>query len=229
MSENYFAELYGVDVSDKIEKKNKLSYLSWAWAWAELKKKHPDAFFTVYENKDGWNYHTDGRTAWVKTGVTVKGLEHIEYLPVMNCQNKSIPYASVTSYDVNKSIQRSLTKAIGRHGLGLCLYAGEDLPDEASTEVAPPAPKQTPADVEKAEKEFFAKFNELNNKLSTYLNKKGMFDRPDVVRQFVAAKDIKKMEAAVAQAEQREAEQKKKEEQKKQAEQEAKPEQLPIF
>ena len=92
-----------------------------------------------------------------------------------------------------------------------------------------PAQKQTPADVEKAEKEFFAKFNELNNKLSKYLNTKGMFDRPDVVRQFVAAKDIKKMEAAVAQAEQREAAQKKKEEQKKQAEQEAKPEQLPIF
>ena len=81
-------------------------------------------------------------------------------------------------------------------------------------EVAPPAqkapaPKQTPADVEKAEKEYFAKFNELNNKLSKYLNTKGLFDRPDVVRQFVAAKDIKKMEAAVAQAEEREAAQKK--------------------
>ena len=81
-------------------------------------------------------------------------------------------------------------------------------------EVAPPAqkaaaPKPTPADVEKAEKEYFAKFNELNNKLSKYLNTKGLFDRPDVVRQFVAAKDIKKMEAAVAQAEEREAAQKK--------------------
>jgi len=107
-------------------------------------------------------------------------------------------------------------------------------PDQTSYQVAPPAqkapaPKQTPADVEKAEKEFFAKFNELNNKLSKYLNTKGLFDRPGVVRQFVAAKDIKNMEAAVAQAEKREAEQKKKEEQKKQAEQEAKPEQLPIF
>ncbi len=107
-------------------------------------------------------------------------------------------------------------------------------PDQTSYQVAPPAPKapaqkQTPADVEKADKELIAKFNELNNKLSTYLNTKGMFDRPDVVRQFVAAKDIKKMEAAVAQAEEREAAQKKKEEQKKQAEQEAKPEQLPIF
>ena len=81
-------------------------------------------------------------------------------------------------------------------------------------EVAPPTPKapaqkQTPADVEKADKELIAKFNELNNKLTKYLNKKGMFDRPEVVRQLVAAKDIKNMEAAVAQAEKREAAQKK--------------------
>ena len=75
------------------------------------------------------NYHTDGRTCWVKTGVTVEGVEYIEYLPVMNYNNKSIPVESVTSTDVNKTIQRSITKAIARHGLGLYIYAGEDLPD----------------------------------------------------------------------------------------------------
>jgi RecB family exonuclease len=74
------------------------------------------------------NYHTDGRTCWVKTGVTINGLEHIEYLPVMDYKNNSIPLAKVTSTDVNKSIQRSLTKACARHGLGLYIYAGEDLP-----------------------------------------------------------------------------------------------------
>ena len=116
---NYFNELNNIDVSSKIEKKNGLSYLSWAWAWAELKKRHPDAFYTVYENNNGWFYHTDGLTAWVKTGVTVNGLEHIEYLPVMDFKNKSIPIASITSFDVNKAIQRSLTKAVARHGLGL--------------------------------------------------------------------------------------------------------------
>ena len=142
MSDNYFAALYAINVSDKIEKKAGLSYLSWAWAWAELKKVHPDSTFTVYENKDGWNYHTDGKTAWVKTGVTVSGLEHIEYLPVMNHQNKSIPLASVTSYDVNKTIQRSLTKAIGRHGLGLSVYAGEDLPEAGSDAPENPAPNE---------------------------------------------------------------------------------------
>lgn len=128
--DNYFNDLYAVNVNGHTEKKNNLTYLSWAWAWGEIKKRHPDATYTVYENTDGWNYHTDGRTCWVKTGVTVNGIEHIEYLPVMDYKNKSIPVENVTSYDVNKSIQRSLTKACARHGLGLYIYAGEDLPEE---------------------------------------------------------------------------------------------------
>lgn len=127
--DNYFLTLNGIDVSGHIEKKNNLSYLSWAWAWRELKKIYPDATYTIYENAEGWNYHTDGRTAWVKTGVTVEGIEHIEYLPVMDYKNKSIPLESITSFDVNKAIQRSLTKAVARHGLGLYIYAGEDLPE----------------------------------------------------------------------------------------------------
>lgn len=129
-SVSYFAELFTVDCTGKIEKKNGLSYLSWAWAWAEVKKRHPDAFYTIYENAEGWFYHTDGKTCWVKTGVTVAGLEHIEYLPVMDFKNQSIPLERVTSFDVNKAIQRSLTKACARHGLGLYVYAGEDLPEQ---------------------------------------------------------------------------------------------------
>lgn len=135
--DNYFTELNSINVQDKIEKKGNLSYLSWAYAWAEVKKLHPDAAYTIYENAEGWNYHTDGRTCWVKTGVTVNGIEHIEYLPVMDYKNNSIPLDKVTSFDVNKAIQRSLTKAVARHGLGLYIYAGEDLPeaekDESST------------------------------------------------------------------------------------------------
>lgn len=130
MSDNYFKVLNEINVSDKIEQKNGLNYLSWAWAWGELKKLHPDAVSTVYENAQGWNYHTDGKTCWVKTGVTVGGVEHIEYLPVMDHRNNSIPADKVTSTDVNKAIQRSMTKAIARHGLGLYIYAGEDLPEE---------------------------------------------------------------------------------------------------
>jgi len=147
---NYFSELNAIDVSKHTEKKNGLTYLSWAWAWAELKKRHPDAYYTVYENADGWNYFTDNQTCWVKTGVTVNGIEHIEYLPVMDYKNKSIPLGSVTSFDVNKSIQRSLTKAVARHGLGLYIYAGEDLPDEtdASQTAKKATPKKTPAKAE---------------------------------------------------------------------------------
>ena len=128
--DNYFSVLNGINVNDKTEKKNGLTYLSWAWAWGEVKKLFPDATYTIYENDRGWNYHTDGKTCWVKTGVTVNGIEHIEYLPVMDFKNRSIPADSVTSFDVNKAIQRSLTKALARHGLGLYIYAGEDLPIE---------------------------------------------------------------------------------------------------
>ena len=128
--ENYFVTLNNINVNGKTEKKNGLTYLSWAWAWGEVKKLHPDATYTIYENADGLFYHTDGKTCWVKTGVTVNGIEHIEYLPVMDFRNASIPVEKVTSFDVNKTIQRSLTKAVARHGLGLYVYAGEDLPEE---------------------------------------------------------------------------------------------------
>lgn len=134
-----FETLNAVNVNDHVEKKNGLSYLSWAWAWAEVKKRYPDATYTVYENKDGWNYHTDGKTAWVKTGVTIEGIEYIEYLPVMDVRNRSITIDNITSFDVTKSVQRSLTKCIGRHGLGLYLYAGEDTPESEQTPITKPA------------------------------------------------------------------------------------------
>lgn len=133
-AKSVFLTLNAINVQEHVEVKDtgrvKLSYLSWAWAWAEVKKAYPEAFYTIYENADGLFYHTDGRTAWVKTGVTIEGIEHIEYLPVMDNRNNSIPLEKLTSFDVNKAIQRSLTKACARHGLGLYIYAGEDLPEE---------------------------------------------------------------------------------------------------
>lgn len=132
-----FETLNAVNVNGHTEKKNGLTYLSWAWAWAEIKKAYPDAQYTIYETPAGCIYWTDGRTCWVKTGVTINGLEHIEYLPVMDYRNAAIPVDKVTSTDVNKAIQRSLTKACARHGLGLYIYAGEDLPEtEQSAEIA---------------------------------------------------------------------------------------------
>ena len=125
---NYFEQLNNINVQDKIEKKGNLSYLSWAWAWEQLKIKHPKAQYKVYEREDGVIYWTDNKTAWVKVSVTVDDMEHIEYLPIMDYKNKSIPVGQVSSFNVNTSIQRALTKAIARHGLGLYIYAGEDIP-----------------------------------------------------------------------------------------------------
>ena len=142
--DNYFVKLNSINVNEHTEQKNGLTYLSWAWAWAEIKKAYPEAFYTIYENKDGWNYHTDGKTAWVKTGVTIEGIEMVEYLPVMDFKNKSIPVEQLTSFDVNKAIQRSLTKAVARHGLGLYIYAGEDLPDAADEDKRPAPSKPAP-------------------------------------------------------------------------------------
>lgn len=129
-NENYFKQLNSINCNDKTEQKNGLTYLAWAYAWGEVKKLFPDSTYTIYENENGWFYHTDGKTCWVKTGVTINGIEHIEYLPVMDYKNRSIPVDQVTSFDVNKAIQRSLTKAVARHGLGLYIYAGEDLPED---------------------------------------------------------------------------------------------------
>lgn len=129
-NKSVYAVLSKINVNDKTEKKNGLTYLSWAWAWGVLKEHYPNSTYTIYENAQGWNYHTDGKTAWVKTGVTVEGIEHIEYLPVMDFRNKSIVLEQLTSFDVNKTIQRSLTKAVARHGLGIYIFAGEDLPED---------------------------------------------------------------------------------------------------
>lgn len=140
-TQSVFAVLNAINCNEHIEKKNGLSYLSWAWAWGIAKSYYPDAQYTIYDNPDGWNYWTDGRTAWVKTGVTIAGQEHIEELPVMDARNRSIPLENITSFEVNKAIQRSLTKALARHGLGLYIYAGEDLPDGEEA----PAPKKATA------------------------------------------------------------------------------------
>lgn len=143
-----FETLNEINVSGKTEKKNGLTYLSWAYAWAEVKKFYSSAQYKVYERDTQWgpvNYFTDGRTCWVKVGVTIEGLEYIEMLPVMDYRNKSIALDKVTSCDVNKTIQRAITKAIARHGLGLLyVYAGEDYPDTAPTQPAKPVEKAAP-------------------------------------------------------------------------------------
>lgn len=138
-NKSVFNTLNEINVNDKVEQKNGLNYLSWAYAWAEVKKLYQNAQYKIYEREteNGLvNYFTDGKTCWVKTSVTIDGLEHIEMLPVMDFKNKSILLDNVTSFEINKSIQRSLTKALARHGLGLYIYAGEDLPENEADEKA---------------------------------------------------------------------------------------------
>ena len=161
--DSVFAVLSVIDCGEHTETKEagkdrsgnpiKLTYLSWAWAWHICKEHYPAAYYTIYENQAGRPYFDDGRTAWVKTGVTIEGLEHIEYLPIMDYRNLSIPVDRITSMDMNKAIQRSLTKALARHGLGLYIYAGEDLPwTEEEVQAREEATKARAAEYEKQDK-----------------------------------------------------------------------------
>jgi len=136
MQNQTYSTLSSINVNDKTEKKGNQTYLSWAYAWAEVKKHFPNVQRKVYEDPTGQNYFTDGKTCWVKVGVEIDGLEHIDYLPIMDMRNNAIPLERVTSFDVNKAIQRSATKAIAMHGLGLYIYAGEDMPESAAESAA---------------------------------------------------------------------------------------------
>lgn len=124
-----YSTLSQTSVREKIKRKGNLDYLSWANAWHMLKTAYPNAQRKVYEHEHtGFNYFTDGRTAYVKVGIIVNDLEHIDYLPVMDFRNNALPIDKVTATDVNKTIQRSTAKAIAMHGLELSLWTGEDVP-----------------------------------------------------------------------------------------------------
>lgn len=173
-----FQTLNEVGYGQDVEQKNNFSYLSWANAWTYLKKLYPNAQRTVYEHEhSGLNYFSDGTTAYVKVGITVEGLEHIDYLPIMDYRNQSIPLAKITSSDVNKSIQRSTAKAIAMHGLGIQLWTGEDIPDmvmDSPIKSQPPAqkvakPKVTtpPATTEPVESKKVLKIDDTNREVLT--------------------------------------------------------------
>ena len=128
---NYYKSLSELPIKRLVEKKGGLDYLSWSNAWDMLKKEYPTAQRIVYESQqNGLNYFTDGKSAYVKVGIIVKDIEHIDYLPVMDFRNKSISLDKITSMDVNKAIQRATAKAIAMHGLGLSLWTGEAIPSE---------------------------------------------------------------------------------------------------
>ena len=122
---NYFTELDHVDVTQHIEKKGKFSYLSWAYAVRELKKRHPSATWEVHE-WDGVPFINTECGFFVKVSVIVNAVEMTQVHPVLGHDNK--PINTPNAFQINTSIQRCLAKAIALHGLGIHLYAGEDLP-----------------------------------------------------------------------------------------------------
>ena len=138
---NWFSELSGIDVGDHVKQKNGLNYLSWMWAWHELKKRYPLSYATVHETEDGMLVWRDPIGGHVKTSVTIVWEEDgelhehttTEYLPCMDFKNKSVAFENIDAMLVNETIQRSLTKCIARLGLGGYLFVNEDLPEETKT------------------------------------------------------------------------------------------------
>lgn len=131
-----FQTLNEYDISEHLKKKDKIIYLPWSKAWMILKTLYPDSQVEVIENAgfdsdDVVRYFTDGKTAWVKVAITIKGHTETESLAIMDFRNKSIPVANITSADVEKSIKRCMVKCAALHGLGLSLWTGEELSSAA--------------------------------------------------------------------------------------------------
>ena len=155
-----FEDVYKINVNEKTEEKNGLTYLSWAWAWAEFKKAYPTAEYKIKRFENNLPYVYDEKTGYmVFTEVTVDGLTYEMWLPVMDGANKAMKaeaytylvkkyewdarknrsvwngeyeektVETATMTDINKAIMRCLTKNLAMFGLGLYIYAGEDLPE----------------------------------------------------------------------------------------------------
>ena len=174
VSKNIFRKLYQINVDDHSKKVDEFNYISWSYAWAEIMKRYPYSYSKVYESEDGINYFTDGRTAWVKVGFTLvnekkEEKECIEYYPVYDSWHNSLPIAKVTSHHVNTAIQRGITKAIARHGLGLYLFHGEDLVDIGKEEKqdTPKEKQDTPKEKqETAMNQLILEHGELRQKMN---------------------------------------------------------------
>lgn len=140
-----FEELYSLNVNKYVEQKQGLSYLTWSYAWAEFKKIYPDALYEIKKDENGRCYFGDESIGYmVYTSVTAGGLTYEMWLPVMDNANKSMKLnaynyktrqgeksvEAVSMFDINKAVMRCLVKNLAMFGLGLYIYAGEDLPED---------------------------------------------------------------------------------------------------
>jgi hypothetical protein len=134
MNSEQVLSMLKTNVNEHTEKKNNLTYLSWAWAWAEALKADPEAIYKIEMFGDRCFMDING-TAMVFVTVTLFGKPMTCQLPVMDYRNKAIP--NPDAFAVNTAIMRCMTKALGLHGLGLYIYAGQDIPDGESDEGTP--------------------------------------------------------------------------------------------
>lgn len=130
-----FKTLNAINVNENTEKKGNLTYLSWAWAWTKVKEVYPDANYKIktYGELNKPYLYDEDLGYMVFTQVTIEDTTHEMWLPVMDFKNKAMMKGQATMFDINKTIMRCLTKNLGMFGLGLYIYAGEDLPAEVET------------------------------------------------------------------------------------------------
>ena len=203
-----FETLNALSVNDHVEKKNGLSYLAWAWAWAEVKKIYPNSNYKIFRDKDGLPYVFDYNTGYmVYTSVTINELTHDMWLPVLDGANnamksekysyfvknrlfqyakkaddgkfydkygneqkefKEVTVEAATMFDINRAIMRCLVKNLAMFGLGLYIYAGEDLPEGAS-----PYQPETPEQSAQAADRYIAARHELTAAIAAYVESSG--------------------------------------------------------
>ncbi len=149
-----FERLSAINVNEHVEKKDNLTYLSWAWAWSETKRACPDATYKILETE-----YDEALGFMCHTTVTIEGETLEMWLPVMDGKNKSMKKTeysystrfgdkkveAATTFDINKTIMRCLVKNLAMFGLGIYIYAGEDLPEGESVAKAEPVKKTAPA------------------------------------------------------------------------------------
>ena len=149
-----WATLSQVDVSDRIEKKQNLSFLSWSWAWGTLMEHYPQAEYTFQEPEIA----ADG-SVMVFCTVTIDGLSRQMWLPVMDFKNRAIP--SPNAFQINTARMRCLVKCLAMFGLGHYIYAGEDLPSAEADKAAEKIAKERAESIKPANIEQLVRIDEL--------------------------------------------------------------------